>query len=511
MSSVPTCDLYLRLSDARVEEAFEGREAKLKALAANLGWTVHRVVVENDLDANGRPKPASAWKRRKIVTPSGETQLRVIRPKFREMLDDLVAGRINSVLCEDLDRTMRDPRDLEDFIDAIDACNGNARSLSGSLTFTNGGTDSEIDTARIMVTMANKSSRDTSRRVKGGRDRWHGKSYFGGKRPFGYAIAQGTEEYHRTLIVIPDEAELIKEAATDVLERDIALRAIARDWRARGIPTASGKALWTADIVRRVITKPTVAGLQIHNGVTKPAPWEAILDQDVWERLTAKLRDPERRTNGNPLGMEPKWLLSKIATCGICGESVVISGSYERKHAGPKYNCPAEFHVSRSAPLSDKWVERNITAYISVHGATMLKPEPRKEIDADALRTEQKQIRERRAYQLELHGEGLLTDGELKTRLQTFAERLTVIDAQLAKSDNPDPIPEFRHHGPTRRIWNDLSLARKRAIVRQLIDIKIYPTTRRGRGFDADAVKITVKETGEPLDVRLWPASADAA
>jgi site-specific DNA recombinase len=510
MGTVPTCDVYLRLSDARVEEAFEGREAKLRALAGNLGWEVHRVVVENDLDANGKPKSASAWKRRKIITPSGETQLRVIRPKFREMLDDLTTGRINSVLCEDLDRTVRDPRDLEDFIDAMAACKGNARSASGSLTFTNGGTSEEIVMARMLVTMANKSSSDTSRRVKDARERWWGKSYFGGKRPFGYAIAQETEEYRRTLIVIPDEAKLIRDAATDVLDRDIALRAIARDWRERGITTASGKAMWTADIVRRVITKPTVAGLQIHNGVTKPAPWEAILDEDVWERLTAKLNDPERRTNGGPLGMEPKWLLSKIATCGTCGELVVVTGGFKRRNVGPTYNCPAGYHVSRSAHRADEWVERNVTAYISVNGATILKPEPRKEINADALRDEQKKIRERRAYQLELHGEGLITDGELKTRLHQFAERLTIIDAQLAKSDNPDPLPEFRHHGPTRKIWHDLPLARKRAIIRQLVDVKICTTTRRGAGFDADAVKITVKETGQPLDVRSWPAEAEA-
>jgi hypothetical protein len=38
-------DLYLRLSDARLEEALDGREAKLRAKAAELGWEVNRVVV----------------------------------------------------------------------------------------------------------------------------------------------------------------------------------------------------------------------------------------------------------------------------------------------------------------------------------------------------------------------------------------------------------------------------------------------------------------------------------
>ena len=391
------------------------------------------------------------------------------------------------------------------------ACKGNARSLSGSLTFTDGGTDSEIDMARMLVTMANKSSRDTSRRVKSARERWHGKSFFGGRRPFGYAIAQGTEEYHRTLIIVPDEAKLIRGAAADILDRDITLRAIARDWREKGVPTASGSAKWNTVIVKQVLIKPMVAGLQAHNGVLKEAPWEPVLDRDVWERLVEKLNDPERRTNGGLLGMEPKWLLSKIATCGTCNELVNVTGANSERYIGPCYHCPAGYHVRRNALLCDAWVERNVTAYISVHGATILQPEPRLEIDADALRAEQKKIRERRAYQLELHGDGLIDDGELKTRLRQFAERLAVVDAQLAQSAKPDPLPEFRRHGPTRKIWHDLPLARRRAIIRQMVEVKIYPTTKRGRGFDADAVVITIKETGERLDVRTWPTSGDVS
>jgi hypothetical protein len=103
LNAVTTCDIYLRLSDARVEEAFEGREAKLRAFADVIGWTVHRVVVENDVFPDGRPKPASAWKRRKVVTPSGKTELRVIRPGFRSILDDLESGRATGLLGEDLD------------------------------------------------------------------------------------------------------------------------------------------------------------------------------------------------------------------------------------------------------------------------------------------------------------------------------------------------------------------------------------------------------------------------
>ena len=47
-------DLYLRLSDGRTEEALDGREAKLRGEAERLGWTVRRVVTENDILPDGR-------------------------------------------------------------------------------------------------------------------------------------------------------------------------------------------------------------------------------------------------------------------------------------------------------------------------------------------------------------------------------------------------------------------------------------------------------------------------
>ena len=63
---MPTCDLYLRLSDLRTEEAFDKRIAKLRALADAIGWEVFRVVIENDMtpSRDGKVRPASAFKRR---------------------------------------------------------------------------------------------------------------------------------------------------------------------------------------------------------------------------------------------------------------------------------------------------------------------------------------------------------------------------------------------------------------------------------------------------------------
>lgn len=512
LGTVPTCDIYLRLSDARLEEAFEGREAKLRAYAGTLGWTVHRVVQENDVLPDGRVKPASAWKRRKIQTPSGDVAYRVIRPGFRSVLDDIATGIANAMLTEDLDRTVRDPRDLEDLLDICAMTKASARSLSGSLTLTNGGTDAERFTARVMVANAEKASADTSRRTRERKEALWGKSYPGGQRPYGFVQAQDAEKYHKTLIVIPDEADIIREAATDILDRGIGKGAVARSLRQRQIPNAHGKYNWTGESLTKILTKPSVAGLAVYKGDPKEAPykrnlkeapWEAILDRDTWERLCEKLRDPANQNEN--ITNQTKYLLSGWAFCGVCGNGQTVRAS--GRSDNPWYTCQEFNHLKRRIKLADAWVERNITAYLSRYGMDIGKPQPRPDIDRDALQAEAKKLRNRKAAQIRMHALGEIEDADLSTGLRIIRDRLRVIEAQLAQSDEPDPVPEFRDpHGRTRQIWQSLPLERKRAILRKLVTVTILPTTARGRApFDPGSVRIVVKETGGVLDVRGWP------
>ena len=55
-----TCDLYLRLSDARREEALDGRQGEAEGRKNGSGWTVARVIIENDSDAWQRQRERGA-------------------------------------------------------------------------------------------------------------------------------------------------------------------------------------------------------------------------------------------------------------------------------------------------------------------------------------------------------------------------------------------------------------------------------------------------------------------
>jgi DNA invertase Pin-like site-specific DNA recombinase len=480
--------LYLRLSDFRDDsDGFAGREARLRAEADRLGWTVARVVVENDVvtaNGNGRTRPASAFKRRKVTTPGGKTEWRVYRPGFRSILElDIPAGR--SLLCEDLDRACRDPRDLEDLVDAVAVHRASARSISGSLTLTDGGTDSEVTMARIMVTMANKSSRDTARRVAAKRgDLAAAGAYGGGRRPFGYRPDPGAPKHAKTLLVVESEAAEIRNAAGQVLA-NVALRAIARDWRDRGVPSVTG-AQWSAETVRDVLVKPAVAGLvPAPGGSLAAASWPAILEHETWEALRAKLSDPARRTNGGNAN-EPRYLLSGIARCH-CGSQVKVNGG---KRA-PAYACKEHAHLRRNAAGADATVAAHIVAWLgSEDAADLLRPPSRPGVDVAALRRESAKLAAIGEKQAGMHALGDITDAEYRAGARARKDRLAAIASTLQAGTERDPLAEFRDAPDAGAVWESLTLPRRREIARLLADVTLMPATFRGSGFDAASVRV---------------------
>jgi site-specific DNA recombinase len=496
-----TADLYLRLSDLRSEAQLDGREAKLRAEAERLGWAVREpVIVENDLtpaaaNGNGRSRPASAFKRKRIRLPSGQVALRTVRPGFRQVLDDLADGAVGAVLVEDLDRLLRQPRDGEDLLDAVEQARATVRSLTGSVTLTKGGTSDERFMARIMANVASKASADTARRVAAGRERHAGKSYQGGKRPYGYRHDPDAPQHRKTLIIDQAEAAVIRQAATDILDNGVSLKAITRDLRDRqqrgepGTGTVMGAA-WTPSTLRDVLLKPAGAGLTIDPATREwiDAPWPPILDRDRWEQLRDTLTDPGRKTSP---GNEPRWLVSKTARCPQCGSTVRVNGVRQGRAA---YVCDNGGHLKRAAVRVDEYVERRMIWRLSQpDAATLLLPPPAPGAeDPASLDAELRALRKRRGEQLDLHSAGIITKADLARGMRDITDRTAALKAQLAAARRADPLKEFRDR-PADVVWAGLATGRKRALVRLLADITFAPVAPGGPVFNEDSVLITWK------------------
>ena len=289
--------------------------------------------------------------------------------------------------------------------------------------------------------------------------------------------------------MVDAEAGVIRQAATDILDRDgISLKAIARELRERGVPTVTGAA-WSAKTLREVLIKPAVAALVLKDGALVPAQWPAILDVDVWERLRDTLTDPSRRTNTSRAN-EPRWLVSGFATCGVCGGPLRAGGGRDR---APAYIGNGCCHVRRTAVKVDEAVESAVLAVLDRDEyGELLKPPPRSDVDAPKLRAELARLRERRAVLVRMFEDGELDAAELRASRRRLADRENAIELQLADSDQPDPLAEFRSGSPARQVWSVLPMARRRAIVQVLCEsVVINRAGRRGAGFDENTIALT--------------------
>jgi len=318
--------VYVRISDdpEGTERGVDRQETDCRAYAASHDMSVVEVFREND---------TSAFKQRTITLPSGERVRRVVRPQFRAMLGFLAQGNADVMVAYDLDRAVRDPRDLEDLIDAKVLSRFQVRSVTGSLKLDS---DADVAMARVLVAMANKSSADTARRVaraakqqaiEGG---WHG-----GRPPFGYR-AEGCNLY-----VIPEQAELIREAAQRILAGETVYR-ILTDWNQRGVRSPKG-GLWTDRAFKIVMRACSIKGVREYRPVqpdgtraktpellTK-ATWEPILDEDTWAQVGAVF--DARKAARNFYGGSSKRLypFTGLIRCSKCGTAMT--------HRGQVYQC----------------------------------------------------------------------------------------------------------------------------------------------------------------------------
>jgi DNA invertase Pin-like site-specific DNA recombinase len=481
--------LLTRISDARNGETagVDDQRADLLKYAERLGWGVgpeaSHVIEENN---------TSAFKRRKVVLPDGRKALRTYRPGFRRALELLQSGRADGLLTLDLDRTARDPRDLEDLIDVVESRNPPipVESVTGSLRL---GNDAEISMARVMVAMGNKSSRDTARRVARARQRQaeDGRPRHGGRRPFGYEPGG--------IVVRETEAAEIRRAA-DAILAGVSLRQVTADLRRRGVPTVTGVP-WSAEAWKEILLRPRNAGLVVYQGEILEgveAKWDEILPRESWEAVTAVLTDPNRRTTP---GNTPRWLGSLIYRCGhpacikLDPPSTLRVGT-SGKRPQPAYRCFTHAHLTRVAIPLDAYVSAVLCRRLSQADAIDLLDQPATAIDTGELATQANALRERIREAKDLWESGVLSAADLKGRNARLSEQLADVQARLRSAAGHSPVADLAGRADAADVWAGLDLGRRRAILQTLAIVWVLPLEKApGRApFDPSTARIEWKE-----------------
>lgn len=447
--------IYTRISQDKTgqELGVQRQEEVCRKLAEDRGWTVTEIYSDNDI---------SAYDSRKR------------RPEYERLRADHDRNKFDALIVWDLDRLTRQPRQLEDWIDA-------AEKHGLALVESAGEADLTVPAgrmfARIKASVARQESEMKSARQKlAAQQRAKLGKPWGPRRPFGFQ--QDRVTHH------PEEAETVRHMYASYLA-GTGQREIVRRLNAQGTKTSMGLE-WKQPALRTFLRNPRNAGLSSYKGeITGLAVWDPLVSRETWETTLALM---DQQGAGRTPGGQAKHLLVGIATCGVCATPVGTTYSPTRER---QYACRNGSHVLRRADKVDYLTVGTVLRLIKRHGLNAAPTEEPTD-DKPTLIAEQDTLNTRLNQLAIDYADGTLNKTQLRTANDRITARLSEISARLASPRSAALIQPLTGASDPTTVWEALELPVRREIVRALVDVTILPT-QRGATFNRDDVKVTPK------------------
>ncbi|MDO5501422.1 MAG: recombinase family protein, partial [Propionibacteriaceae bacterium] len=514
--------IYLRISQDREMEglAIDRQLEDCEGLAASEGWTVVKTYVDQSKTATDATK---------------------VRPDYDRMVEDYKAGAFTAVVCYDLDRFTRQPRQLEDWVDAARFRGLLLKSVAGDVDLT---TENGLITAGIKVQLARAEvMRKSKRQSAAQRQRAQLGKAPKGMRPLGYAVSGE---------VIPDEADAVRAiyAAFTRTEAPESLRSLARALsglqdvegitprpkhthlvsieredarKARAVKDNQPYEFdperikpdgpWSPSTVLGVLRNPRYAGMSTYTpkeyqadgnrrrtwraqilrddaGEPIRGRWDAIVDDETWWRAQELLDDADRVTNTSG-STKRKHLGSGLYRCGavveidgtVCGKKVT---------GAPRgYRCAG--HVMRTGPAIDEYVTDRIVERLSQPDALRVEHQVEGGPGVAGINAKISELRARvRETENQFDNEEIEARdlqrirGKAEARIQELeAERLL-----LGRTGALAPI--LGVDDPAEAFLNG-TLELRRQVIDILATVTLYPQPRGRKGVDEASIDVSWK------------------
>ena len=503
--------IYLRISLDREMDglAIERQREDCERLADREGWTVVETYVDQSKSATDATK---------------------VRPDYDRMVEDYQAGAFTAIVCYDLDRLTRQPRQLEDWVDAARFRGLLLKSVAGDVDLTN---ENGLITAGIKIQLARAEVMRKSRRQSAAQRQ---RAKLGrapkGMRPLGYTVAGD---------VVDDEAEAVKAiyAAFTRVEDPESLRSLARALsgtqdvpgitqrpkhthvvsveraRAREEDGLEPRKIvadgpWSPSTVLGILRNPRYAGMSTYTpkeyqadgnrrrtwkaqivrddaGEPVRGQWEAIIDDETWWRAQEVLDDADRVTNTSG-STKRKHLGSGLYRCGAVVE---VDGSVCGKKvtgATRGYRCAG--HVMRTGPAIDAYVTDLVAARLGQPDA--LRRRQRVEdgpetlgISAAISEQRAKIIRAQRDYDAEE-----IEARDLRRVRDAAEARIHELEAQRLLVGNLGALAPILNADDPPKAFREGSLAVRREVIDLMATVTLYPQPKGRKGFDPASVEI---------------------
>jgi DNA invertase Pin-like site-specific DNA recombinase len=441
--------------DRDTEQSIKNQMRECRAFAKLNGWEIVGEFVD---------KGKSAYK------------LETVRPGFDDAMAMIESGKANRLLVWKLDRMTRNARGFMQINDRLESMGATFASVKEPYFDTS--TPIGLAIVMLMATMAQTEAEG----IQGRALSWH-EGRLGelmpptGNRPYGYRRPnKGDEDWKAggALIPVPDEVAIIHEMVARINAGE-SLRAIARDFTDRKIPTAQKNhkretnTAWSHSTIRSVMLSPTTAGLvEVAKGeFVQSDKWEPIISEPVWRIIRAILTDGNRCTHieGGKDARKLKHLLPGLMACGRCGGRMVT----QSHKAGRQYGC-ADCELSIMADVADSvvtdWIMENVTVNQWNHLRAAGK-------GTDAIEELQGRINE-------LFIERSLHPNRIPRHI--YETTVAELESQIAaaQTDADIPMPDVANLGTG---WVDMSNADRRTVIGGVIQsITVTPYCKGNTG-----------------------------
>jgi site-specific DNA recombinase len=346
------------MSSDQQEQSVPSQRAELTSYAKKHGYTIVGEYIDEAISGDDTHK----------------------RLGFLQMRDDAQSGNFDVVLCWDQDRFGR-----FDLLDAGYWITPFRQAGVRLETIAQGKIDWEDLVGQLIysVNQLGKAQflRDLSRNTVRGMlaSAKEGRAGTGGPNPFGYRSKDGE------VWIVPEEAEVVRWIFREYLKPGGSLRSVAAQLNERDVKPPRKKGVWRMSSIRAVLSRRKYTGTFVYgarNGgkyfcwrdgeivprrksdkVVDSEPiiienkFEAIIDQEVFDRAQAKLVSRKPRTSRKKAR---QYLLSGLVKCGDCGGA--MGGIY--RASGSVYRCRLYHQTGNTACYCNSMKESPLVSVI---------------------------------------------------------------------------------------------------------------------------------------------------
>lgn len=433
-----------------------------RALADRLGVAVVAEYSDNDI---------SAFSGRK-------------RPDYEKLLEDIAHNRVDVVITWNIDRLLRQTKELERFMDLCDprsvstyevtAGHFDLTTPSGRATAKTRGAWSQFESEH----KAERIRRQKAQAAKAGK-------YLGGPMPFGWHKVNGKIEPE------PFAAELIR-SGTEAIIAGRSLISVTRAWADAGAVNGGGKRRNTTE-VRRTLLRPRNSGLMTFHGEIVSDAWPVIVPLAKFRKCEAILTSTDRPKQAES---KFKYLLSGIAKC-YCGRYMTGFGVDARR----SYRCKVHQeggryvagHANRAMGPLDEYVLSVAAAYLDRDDvkAALLAALQRVEDDSQPVESADiSALLDRKHSLARMFAQGSITESQLVEGSREIEGKISALESMAASNGGNRAVSGLLLNDDPGAALLAADTDIQREVMRAVLDIELQPSGPYRGTFDPSTVRI---------------------